>query len=538
MFDYIIIGAGSAGCVLANRLTEDNQCSVLLLEAGGPDSKQEVHIPIAFPTLFKSECDWAYETEAQAALHQRRLYWPRGKMLGGSSSMNGMIYIRGNAQDYEDWKALGNPGWGYADLLPYFKQAQNQERGSSEFHGVGGPLNVTDLRRVNPLSHIFIRAALDTDLARCDDFNGAQQEGVGFYQVTQRQGQRHSAADAYLKPVLRRANLTVQTHAHATRLIFAGTRVTGAEYIHNGAIIQQGAAREVLLCGGAVNSPQLLMLSGIGPAEHLSAMGVPVVVDLPGVGKNLQDHLLVSVNYQCQQPITLMGADTLWNRLQYMLLRQGPLTSNIGEAGAFVKTQTHLALPNLQLTFAPVYSMCHGFANPQGEGFSIGLYQLRPKSRGEITLRAFDPLRAPMIQPHYLDHSDDLQTLVEGVKVARRIIHMHGFDRFRGAELWPGPEVESDEEIVEFIRNTAETLYHPVGTCKMGDDPLAVTDQRLRVRGVEGLRVVDASIMPTLISGNPNAPTIMIGEKAADLIKQDTASTTPYHPVLGQNLYN
>lgn len=529
MFDYIIVGAGSAGCVLANRLTEDNQSSVLLLEAGGPDNKPEVRIPVAFPTLFKSEVDWDYETEEQRALNQRKLYWPRGKMLGGSSSMNGMIYIRGNAQDYEEWKALGNPGWGYADLLPYFKKAQNQERGASAYHGVGGPLNVTDLRCVNPLSHIFIRAALDTGLTYCDDFNGPKQEGVGFYQVTQRQGQRHSAADAYLKPVRHRANLTVQTHAHATRLLFAGTRVTGVEYIHNGAIMQQFAAREVLLCGGAVNSPQLLMLSGIGPAKHLHALGIPVRVDLPGVGKNLQDHLLVSVNYQCQRPVTLMRADTLWNRLQYLLLRRGPLTSNIGEAGAFIKTRAHLTAPDIQLTFAPVYSMCHGFANPQGDGFSIGLYQLRPKSRGEITLRTPDPLLPPLIQPRYLDHADDLQTLVEGVKVARRILHMNRFDRFRGAEIWPGLQVESDEQIVDFIRNTAETLYHPVGTCKMGNDPLAVTDHRLRVYGAEGLRVVDASIMPTLISGNPNAPTIMIGEKAAELIKQDAVSTAPHY---------
>jgi choline dehydrogenase len=329
--------------------------------------------------------------------------------------------------------------------------------------------------------------------------------------------------------VLRRANLTVQTHAHATRLTLADTRVTGVEYIHNGAITQQLAAREVLLCGGAVNSPQLLMLSGIGPAQHLHELGVPVVVDLPGVGKNLQDHLLVSVNYQCPRPVTLMRADTLWNRLQYLLLRHGPLTSNIGEAGAFVKTQAHLAAPDIQLTFAPVYSMCHGLANPQGDGFSIGLYQLRPKSRGEITLRGPDPLLPPRIQPRYLEHAGDLQTLVEGVKVARGIIHRRGFDRFRGAEIWPGPQVVHDEQIVDFIRSTAETLYHPVGSCKMGNDPLAVTDHRLRVYGVEGLRVVDASIMPRLISGNPNAPTIMIGEKAADLIKQDSASALASH---------
>jgi choline dehydrogenase len=524
MYDYVIIGAGSAGCVLANRLTEDPQVSVLLLEAGGPDRKQEIHIPAAFAKLFKTPLDWAYETEPQPHLGNRRLYWPRGKMLGGSSSMNAMMHIRGHRADYDGWRDQGNPGWGFAEVLPYFKQMENEECGASEYHGVGGPLNVADLRTVNPLTRTFLAAAGEIGLPATDDFNGPKPEGVGLTQVTQKQGKRHSAATAYLKPALGRPNLTVLTGAQATRILFEQKRAVGVAYQQNGKAEQARATREVILAGGAINSPQLLLLSGIGPAEQLMPLGVQVVHHLPGVGQNLQDHLLATTAFCCTQPVTLASAEKLSNILSFLLLKNGPLTSNVGEAAGFVKTRHTLPAPDLEMIFAPVYFIKHGFGNPPGHGFSIGAILLQPESRGYIALRSPDPLASPAIQPNYLSSSADMQTLIEGVKLARRIAQAAAFAPYRGEEVTPGPNAQTDEAIAEQIRQHAETIYHPVGTCKMGSDSLAVVDGELRVRGVEGLRVVDASVMPTIIRGHTNAPTIMLAEKAAAAIKRTASS--------------
>jgi choline dehydrogenase len=523
-YDYIIVGAGSAGCVLASRLTEDPDVRVLLLEAGGPDDRQEIRVPAAFAQLFRTPYDWAYETEPEARLNGRRLYWPRGKMLGGSSSLNAMIYIRGNRHDYDTWRALGNDGWGYDDVLPHFKRAEHNERGASAYHGADGPLNVANLRYHNPLSEVFIDAAQEQGLPRNDDFNGARQEGVGLYQVTQRKGQRHSAADAYLKPALERANLTVRTRSLTTRVLVDGGRAVGVEYSSDGAPEQTRAAREVILCGGTVNSPQVLMLSGIGPADALRSLEIAVVADLPGVGQNLQDHVLTGIAYTCTRPISLTNAERLDHVMEYMLFHRGKLSSNAAEAGGFVHLRPDAPAPELQFHFAPAFFVDHGFTRPPGHGFSLGPTVLRPRSRGQITLKSRDPLAPPALEPNYLADEADLRLLIDAMRLARRIAESHAFDRYRGAQFM-GPEDDSDAAIMAFLSERAETLYHPVGTCKMGDDPLAVVDSRLRVRGVAGLRVVDASIMPTLTGGNTNAPTIMIAEKAAEMIRAGAGAT-------------
>ena len=519
MYDYIIVGAGSAGCVLANRLSEDPAVKVLLLEAGGPDTKREIHTPVAFSRLFQTPCDWTYFTEAEPQLENRKLYWPRGKVLGGSSSINAMIYIRGNRKDYDRWSELGNPGWSFAEVLPYFKKSQNQERGASEYHGVGGPLNVSDLRCVNPLSEAFVEAAVQAGFTRNSDFNAGVQEGFGLYQVTQQNGRRHSAADAFLRPAQSRPNLKVITTAHASGILFERKRATGVSFHIEEGSRQEHAAREVIVCCGAIGSPQLLMLSGIGPAAHLRQFHIPVVCDLPGVGKNLQDHPSVGLIYLCLAPITLLNTTKLSSILRYLCFKDGPLTSNVGEAGGFVKTSASAGTPDIQFHFGPGYFKSHGLEAIQEHAFSFGPTLVRPSSVGSITLRSSNPLDAPRIQANYFSDSRDLDAMVEGIKITRAIGRSPALAKYRGKELHPGEDVQTDAGFRDYARKIAETLYHPVGTCKMGNDPEAVVDAELRVRGVEGLRVVDASIMPVVPGGNTNAPTIMVAEKAADFIR-------------------
>ena len=518
-YDFIIVGAGSAGCILAARLTEDLRTRVLLLEAGGAGGAKEIRIPAAFSKLFKTGVDWNYATEPEPYLHERRLYWPRGKVVGGSSAINAMIYIRGNRADYDSWRELGNVGWGFAEVLPYFKKSENQERGASEFHGVGGPVNVADPRYVNPLTRAFLAAAEEIGIARNSDFNGAEQDGAALYQVTQKNGARWSAADGYLQPARERSNLTVLTGAHATRVLMEGKRAVGVAFLRGGVAEEARADREVILAGGTVNSPQLLMLSGIGPASELKAAGISPMHDLPGVGKNLQDHPMVSVGYLCTQKISLDGAETLGNFLRWLVWKNGPLASNVAEAGLFLRTRVGLAVPDLQLLFGPAYYRGHGLVRRKEHCFGFGPTLITPESRGEISLRSTNPLDAPAIRANYLSTDADLRTMTAGVRLARRLAHAKSFDQFRGEELHPGAAMTSDAEIAEFLRNELETLYHPVGTCKMGVDGLAVVDAQLRVREIEGLRVVDASIMPRVPAGNTNAPVIMIAEKASEMIR-------------------
>ena len=518
-YDYILVGAGSAGCVLANRLSAEGE-RVLLLEAGKPDEKTEISIPAAFSELFKSAVDWAYDTEPQPELNDRELYWPRGKTLGGSSSINAMIYARGQPEDYDHWAELGNNGWAFEDVLPYFKRAEHNERGSSAYHGTGGPRHVADLRAPNELSEVFVEAGQAVGLPHNEDFNAGEQAGVGLYQVTQKNGTRHSAADAYLKPVLERSNLTVTTGAQVTQVRFDGQNAVGVEYVRDdtGSTETVDATTEVILSAGTINSPQLLMLSGVGPAAHLNNHGIPVVHDLPGVGRNLQDHLQVKLNYACEKPISLASADSLWNLVKYLVLKRGPLTSNVAEAGGFTSVSEETERPDIQLHFGPSYSVNHGFDNPDGHGFWLGALCLRPESRGRLTLRSADPFDEPAIDPRYLTDKADREILLDGLKLIREILQAEPFDAYRGRELLPGSDARSDGELIEHLRETAHSLYHPVGTCKMGDDEMAVVDDRLAVHGVDGLRVVDASIMPTITSGNTDAPTTMIAEKAADYI--------------------
>jgi len=516
-FDYVIVGAGSAGCVLAARLSESSDVRVALLEAGGAETPRELTIPAAFSRAFRTACDWAYETEPEPALDGRRLYWPRGKVLGGSSALNAMVYMRGHPENYDGWAKLGNAGWSFAQVLPYFRRAEDQQRGASGLHGTGGPLRVADLRTVNPLSRAFVAAGVELGFPANDDFNGPDQLGFGLYQVTQRYGRRESAATAYLRPARRRPNLSVRTGVHATRVSLERGRAVGVEYVAGARPGRVRATREVLLCGGAVNSPQLLMLSGIGAADHLRSFAIDVAVDLPGVGENLQDHLAIAVAYECSKPVTLANAERVWSLLAYLLFRRGPLTSNVAEAGAFVTTQPGSSLPDLQFHFGPVWFIEHGFGNPSGHGFTFGPTLLRPQSRGRIRLRSTDPLVPPAIHANYLSQSADVAPLVAGIRLSRQLAATRALSEFCGFETLPGPVID-DQALAAYVRAHAQTLYHPVGTCRMGNDAGAVVDARLCVRGVEGLRVVDASIMPTIVGGNTNAPTIMIAEKAAALI--------------------
>ena len=519
-YDYIVVGAGSTGCAVAARLSERSHLQVLLLEAGGPDSEPNIHIPAAFPALGNTAVDWAYFTEPQSHCNNRVDYVPRGKVFGGSSSINAMIYQRGNPANYNRWAELGNEGWSWEEVLPYFKKAQHQERGQSQYHAQGGAINVADLRDPNPLSLAFVDACAEQQLPLNADFNGATQEGFGLYQVTQKNGMRCSAAVGYLHPALMRPNLAAITNALVLRLLFTANRCTGVVYRKDGEDHLAEANREVILCGGAINSPQLLMLSGIGPKAHLEALGIEVRLDLPGVGQNLQDHLMVGVAYHCTQPISLAAANTPEQVAKLQNEGKGMLTSNVAEAGGFVKLNPVVAVPELQFHFIPSWLILHGSVNPGGHGFTLAPGVVDVKSVGALSLRSPNPADPPCINPNYLAEEADMEVLVAGVKLARRILNSPAFEPYRGEEYLPGAAIESDEEIKEFIRNYVQTVYHPVGTCKMGNDRMAVVNDRLQVHGIEGLRVADASIMPFLINANTNNPCMMIGEKCADILKK------------------
>ncbi|HET8705882.1 MAG TPA: choline dehydrogenase [Pseudomonadales bacterium] len=524
MYDYIIVGAGSAGCVLANRLSQTPANKVLLLEAGGKDWNPFIHMPAGVGELLKSTwVNWYFHTAPVPGMKNRSLYWPRGKVLGGSSSMNGMVYIRGHRSDYDEWAELGCNGWSYNEVLPYFKRSEHFQGGENEFHGVGGPLEVTAGTSGHQLFEMFLQAGKDAGYPYTPDFNGAQQEGVGPYHLTITQkGRRCSTAAAFLTPIRLRANLDVQTKAHTTKIIFEGKKAVGVEYKQGGEIKRARAAKEVILCAGAMQSPQILMLSGVGDAQTLQRFGIPVLQHSPGVGQNMQDHLDVGIQYNVTQPITLYSMTkphvALMTLLKYWLFGTGLGKTNALEAGAFLKTSPELSKPDVQFHFIPAFMLDHAREQGPGHGMMLHACQLRPESRGFISLNSPDPLAAPVIQPNFLSAEKDVTVMVEAVKMGRRIFSSPVFSAVLGTEYAPGSSVTTDDEIADFIRRSGETIYHPVGTCKMGVDDMAVVDPQLRVNGVENLRVVDASVMPRLVGGNTNAPTIMIAEKAADLI--------------------
>ncbi|HTY73050.1 MAG TPA: GMC family oxidoreductase N-terminal domain-containing protein [Actinomycetes bacterium] len=517
MYDVIVVGAGSAGCVLAGRLTEDAGAKVLLLEAGGPDDDQRITIPAAFSQLFRTTYDWSYSTTPQAHLDGRRLEWPRGRVVGGSSSINAMLYVRGNPLDYDTWRDVhGCTGWGYADLLPYFRKAEDNARGPSDYHGVGGPLRVEDQRSPHPLTRAFLRAAIAEGLPLNDDVNGPEQDGVGLYQVTQRRGRRWSAASAYLRPTP--PGLDLVTGALVTRVLFNHVQAVGVEYVREGQS-HHVYADEIVLAGGAVNSPQLLMLSGVGPAEHLREHGIGVVADLPGVGANLQDHLAAGAIWRTTGTSDLYDHENALRLAQWQLFGRGPLTSPVAEGAAFVRTRAGLPAPDLQLHVAPVGFVDNARGEPRYRGFTIGATLVSVAARGSLRLAGPDPRWAPLIDPAYLSERADLDTLLAGVQLAQRIAAKSPLREMLAEEVLPGGEAEDEGAVAAAVRQFAQTLYHPVGTCAMGAGRDAVVDPSCRVRGLDGLRVVDASVMPTVPRGNTNAPTIAVAERAADLIR-------------------
>jgi choline dehydrogenase-like flavoprotein len=536
-YDFVIVGGGSAGCVLANRLSASGKWQVLLLEAGPADSNPFIHVPTGvIPVIRSNALNWKFWTVPQKNCAGRAMFWPRGRTLGGSSSINAMCYIRGHARDYDRWASLGNDGWSYKDVLPYFRKMENFEpidrvAGARDFHGSGGPLNVAEARYMNPLMTAFVGAAEQAGHLRNQDFNGAQQEGVGYYHVMQRDGQRCSNARAFLQPALGRPNLKVITAAHAAKLLFEGRRAVGVRYLQNGRYAEALARREVILSAGAIGSPQLLLLSGIGPRAQIEQQGIQPLHELPGVGENLQDHLDIHLTWEERTRFAVsLHWTSLWRTLkgifQYLRGRRGELTSNLAQAGGFLKSDPAEPIPDLQWHFVPFIYAEHGqnlIPLFKHYAFTLMTCFLRPESRGSVRLASADPLQPPQIDANYLAAPRDLEPLVKGFKLARQVLKQAAFAPHRLRELEPGEAVQNDEQIRAYIRARAETVYHPVGTCKMGRDAMAVVDPRLRVHGLSGLRVVDASIMPTLIGGNTNAPTTMIAERAADLILQDAA---------------
>ncbi|MDQ6641079.1 MAG: GMC family oxidoreductase N-terminal domain-containing protein [Actinomycetota bacterium] len=525
-YDYVVVGAGSAGAVLAARLTEDPGVSVLLLEAGGEADADEVSIPAAFPSLFKTRWDWNYTTTGQKQLHGRGAYWPRMKALGGCSSMNAMIYIRGNSADYDGWRDQhGATGWGYDDVLPYFVKAEGNTRLGSPFHGRSGPLHVEDRSYTHELSQAFVDSAVAWGLKPSDDFNGADQEGAGLYQVTCKRGRRWSTNDGYLKPARGRPNLTVTTQAFVTRIDLAheggGARATGVTLRQGGAEHSVKATREVLLCGGAINSPQLLMLSGIGPASHLQEVGIEVKVDLAGVGANLHDHPVVPYLWYTHDTTDLAQFGNVRNMLRWKARGTGPLASNVGESGAFYRSHEDLAAPDIQVHVAPSGFYDNGFHEPTSRMFTAAPTLVSVASRGTLRLRSSDPAWHPAIDAAYFDDQADLEALLAGSRQLWEMVAQAPLARFLDRP-WKLPADPTDEQLVEHIRTWAQTLYHPVGTCAMGSGEDAVVDPSLRVRGVEGIRVVDASVMPVVPRGNTNAPTVMVAEKAADEIRKQS----------------
>ena len=526
-FDYIIVGAGSAGCVLANRLTASGRHRVLLLEAGGEDRNIWIHIPLGYGKLFAdAKVNWLYKTEPEPELNNRQVIQPRGKVMGGSSSINGLLYIRGQHEDFDHWRQLGNAGWAFADVLPYLRRAEDQERGEDELHGIGGHLKVSDVCEPHPLCEAFIAAIQQSGFPRNDDFNGPSQEGAGYFQLTTRNGRRWSTAVGYLKEARRRPNITIAANALATRILFSGRRATGVEYRQGQTTHTAHADGEVILSGGAFNSPQLLQLSGLGPAKILRELGIEPIADLPGVGADLQDHLQIRFQYRCTEPITMNDVINDWRHryaagLRYLLTRKGLLTIGAGYAGAVLRTRPELATPDVQLHFLIFSADTAGATLHPFPGFITSVCQLRPESRGFVRIKSSDPAAPPAIQPRYLSSRNDCECIVDGLKQMRRIMDQPVMRQYIAEERAPGEQCVDDADLLAYARETGTTVYHPTSTCRMGSDPNAVVDERLRVRGFERLRVIDASVMPTVVSGNTNAATVMIGEKGADMVLAD-----------------
>ncbi|HXD55473.1 MAG TPA: FAD-dependent oxidoreductase [Solirubrobacteraceae bacterium] len=523
MYDYVIVGAGSAGCVLAARLSEDPDVKVLLLESGPPDTKENIHVPLGYLQLGATDVDWDYHSAPEAHCDGRRITLPRGRVLGGSSSINAMVYIRGNALDYDEW---GVPGWAWADLLPYFVKSEDNERGASELHGAGGPLAVSESRSKNRIAAAFVDAGEQAGLARNPDFNGPEQDGVGIYQVTQRGGMRASTAVCYLHPAMERPNLTVLPHTHAERLIFDGTRAVGVVASRLGEAQEHRAEREVILCGGAYNSPQLLMLSGVGPAEHLQMREIEVLLDQPAVGENLSDHPATQLVWTTPEPESLLLALEPEALAEFEATQTGPFTSNLAESGGFARVEAGAPAPDIQFHVAPVHIVEEGMRDPEAHGVWVSPCLLTQHSRGNVRLASADPTAKPIIHNDFYASGNDMERMIAGLRLALDVCAQPAMRPY-AAEPFNVPDGDSDEAIRAHAARTTFAVYHPVGTCRMGTDAEAVVDAELRVNGLQGLRVVDASVMPKVPRGNTNAPTIALAERAADLIRHGRAVAEP-----------